>query len=65
MPKLTEEMLQEAVKNCKWRQNFQGIDICTGDCAPCQRIIESGKCDTLRRLVAEHKADNNQEVENA
>ena len=56
MPELTEEMLQEAVKNCKWRKKFFGIDICTGNCNVCAREIEAGLCDTLRQLVAEYKA---------
>ena len=54
MPKLTEEMLREAVKNCKWRQNFCGTDICSGNCNICAREIEAGRCDTLSRLVAEY-----------
>ena len=61
MPELTEEMLHEAVKKCKWRQDFNGIPICAGDVAPCQHQIESGQCTTLLELVAKHKKETTKE----
>ena len=57
MSELTEKQLQDAIKNCKWRNDFGGIAICTGDCAPCDLIVESGKCDTLITLVHESRKE--------
>lgn len=59
MAEITEKKINDAIKSCKWRQDFMGTDICAGDVLPCRHLIEQGKCDTLRRLFAEHKeADN-------
>ena len=60
MAELTENKLQDVIKNCKWRQDFGGVAICTGACAPCNHIIESGKCDTLRKLVYESRKEDEQ-----
>lgn len=60
MAELTEKQLQDAIKNCKWRQDFGGVDICTGDCAPCKHIIKSGQCYTLRVLVYESRKKDEQ-----
>lgn len=62
MAELVEKQLQDAIKNCKWRHDFGGVSICTGDCAPCNHIIESGKCDTLRTLVYESRKENTNET---
>lgn len=53
MKELTEQALNAAITNCKWRQNVCGIPICSGDCAPCAHEIEKGTCDALLRLAAE------------
>lgn len=52
MTEITEQQINDAVKNCKWRQEFCGIDICAGEVSPCVRIIEQGKCVTLMELIS-------------
>lgn len=49
----TQEEINEAIKTCKWRQPFNGTDICAGVCNICLREIQAGRCDTLQRLFAE------------
>lgn len=51
---ITEEEIKEAIRNCKWRQDFHGTDICAGNCNLCFKEIEAGRCDTLKRLVEKH-----------
>lgn len=50
---VTQEQIDEAIKNCFWRKDAGGVDVCRGEVAPCMRIIEKGKCDTLKKLFAE------------
>lgn len=47
---LTDSDIKKAIKNCKWKKNFGGIDVCVGVCNVCVKTIEDGKCDTLQRL---------------
>ena len=56
---LTDEMINEAVKNCFWRKDVGGVWICTGDIVPCLKHIDEGKCDTLIRLFAKEGDDTN------
>ena len=56
---LTDEMINEAVKNCFWRKDVGGVWICTGDIVPCLKHIDEGKCDTLIRLFAKEGGDAN------
>ena len=49
----TQEEIKEAIKTCKWRQPFNGTDICSGVCNICLREIKAGRCDTLQRLFNE------------
>lgn len=53
--------LEQAIKECPWRKDMAGVDICAGECLPCSRIIETGKCDTLIQLF---KSKNDCEVKN-
>lgn len=48
----TEKELNNAIKTCKWRQEFMGVVICSGMCGPCVRVIENGECDTLKNIFA-------------
>lgn len=50
MPDITEKEINEAIKHCMWRQDFMGTAICSGNCGVCCVEIESGRCDTLKRL---------------
>lgn len=53
MAEVTQEEIDNAIQNCMWRQSFLGIDICSGNCAPCSHEIDNGRCDKLRRLFAD------------
>lgn len=50
MSEITQEMIDKAIKDCFWRIEIEGISICKGMLTPCQRTIENGNCDTLKRL---------------
>ena len=50
--KPTEQDIQAAVENCYWRKEVHGVAICTGMCAPCVVVMESGNCDTMKDLFA-------------
>lgn len=52
MTEITQEVIDEAIRNCPWRRDVAGVHVCVGDVAPCSRLIKSGKCDTLIRLFA-------------
>lgn len=50
MGEITKEMIDKAIKDCSWRKDVCGVDICSGMLTPCASVIESGKCDTLIEL---------------
>lgn len=50
---VTQEMINEAVDNCMWRQNVGGVIVCSGDIVPCYKHINDGRCDTLKKLFTE------------
>ena len=50
MSEVTQEQIDKAIKECYWRKEVSGVDICGGMLAPCKRIIEKGQCDTLIKL---------------
>lgn len=47
---ITQEMIDDAIKNCIWRKEVHDIYICRGEVAPCVNVIDAGKCDTLKEL---------------
>lgn len=52
---ITQEMIDDAIKNCKWLSQNRGFgtaipDICSGACLPCSKVIDRGQCDTLIEL---------------
>ena len=47
---ITQEMIDDAIKNCIWRKEVHGVYICRGEVAPCSNVIDKGKCDTLIKL---------------
>lgn len=47
---ITDADIKQAIKNCSWRANVDGIDVCKGMCNVCIKTIEDGKCDTLQEL---------------
>ena len=50
---ITQEQINAAIDSCKWKRNVTGIDVCAGGIAPCEILIEEGRCDTLIKLFAE------------
>lgn len=50
MKEITQKQIDDAIKNCYWRKEIGGVDVCAGDVIPCRRCIELGKCDTLKQL---------------
>jgi len=53
---ITQEMIDDAIKNCVWRQKLGDVYICRGEMvlqgnvAPCSNVIEDGKCDPFIEL---------------
>lgn len=43
-----DERISNAVRDCDWRHEFDGIDVCRGMCSPCLNEIDKGTCPTLR-----------------
>lgn len=54
---VTQEQIDEAIKNCYWRKDLGGVDVCRGELTPCTRVIEKGNCDTLKELFAEIESE--------
>jgi len=52
---MTQEQIDQAIKQCEWRQKFGDTYICRGMCLPCQRVIEKGECPTLKELFSAEK----------
>lgn len=57
---MTQEEIDKAISNCYWLSQNRGQgnlipDICSGECLPCQKVIESGKCETLIELFGRGK----------
>lgn len=50
MAEITQKQIDDAIANCKWRQEVYGVSVCRGDCNICSRLIEDGRCDTLIKL---------------
>ena len=53
MSKITQADIEKAISECYWRKEVADVSICAGNCIPCVKAIDSGKCDALRKLVNE------------
>lgn len=47
------DKINKAVKECPWKVDMCGVDICRGDVLPCAECIDSGRCDTIRTVYKE------------
>lgn len=47
---ITQEMIDDAIKNCDWRKEVGEFSICRGEVLVCSHVINSGKCDALKKL---------------
>lgn len=57
---MTDKDIQEAIKNCFWREVINGVYVCTGDIVPCEKHIYDGKCSTLIELFANERGTDNE-----
>lgn len=42
-----EKEVNKRINECSFRKMAYDIPICKGECEPCSRVIDSGKCDTI------------------
>ena len=49
------DILNNLIKNCEWRNDAMGIPVCSAEIAPCAKIIESGKCPVLIKHFKERE----------
>lgn len=62
MMKSKDDLLKQAtkaIKHCHWRKDLGGVSICSGMCLPCERAIDSGKCEVLFKLFKENQKEGN------
>ncbi len=59
---LSEEALNKVIECCEWRKVLYGVPICSGECGPCEKIIEAGKCSTLIDIFRETSEKKGDEV---
>lgn len=50
-----DDTLNNLIKTCEWRNDAIGTPVCNAKIAPCEKIIESGKCPVLIKLFKERK----------
>ena len=60
---LNDETIHNAIETCEWRMAVGGTWICKGDVVPCLKHIDDGRCDTLTKLFAEGRKQDNERVE--
>ena len=61
MDTITNEMIEQAIKECHWRMVVHGVDVCVGNCGACAVEIERGRCNTLRQLFQKARKEENKE----
>ena len=60
MKEITDKDIRQAVKTCQWRVKNQSISLCKGMLGVCERVIETGKCDTLIKLFGQDRGADNE-----
>lgn len=53
MDKEFQEKILQSIKECRWRKDMFGIDICTGNVLPCVRVIGKGDCELIKQKFAD------------
>ena len=53
MKEFDMDEVNNLIENCEWLQYVAGIPICKGEVAPCNNVIHSGKCTTLKEYFKE------------
>ena len=51
MSEITQADIEKAISECYWRKEVASVSLCAGNCIPCVKAIDSGRCDALRELV--------------
>ena len=53
------DILNNLIETCEWRNDTIGVPVCTAEIAPCEKIIESGKCHIASQISTsiDHYAD--------
>jgi len=46
------DMIDKAIKECKWRNTKMGVEICNGNLNLCSLEIEHGRCEALKQLFS-------------
>lgn len=52
---VTQEQIEQAIRDCTWRRRLYDTDICAGEVAPCMRVIDAGKCEAMAKLFSSEK----------
>lgn len=52
-----EEPYERLIEKCKWRKDLAGIYVCIGECLPCDKTIEIGRCDVLLEYFRKERMD--------
>ena len=47
------DIIDKAIKECKWRNTKMGVAICNGNLNLCSLEIKHGRCETLKQLFSE------------
>jgi len=55
MIEFDDKEIQRAFNECHFRQEYCGVDICSGMCQPCAIIIEKGQCQMLAKYFSKRK----------
>ena len=52
MMEIAQKQIDDAINNCEWKKECNGVNICGGELGVCRRIIKNGKCPVLKELFA-------------
>lgn len=55
MIEFDDKEIQKEFNECRFRTEYDGIDICRGMCTPCSKVIECGQCEMLTDYFSKRK----------
>ncbi len=53
----TYQKILKAIEECHWKIDMTGMGVCRGNCLPCKRCIDTGKCDAIIKILKGDKHD--------
>lgn len=53
----TYQKILKVIKECHWKIDMAGTEVCRGNCLPCKRCIDTGKCDAIIKILKGDKHD--------